>query len=116
MKTNYMGMFRAMNVTYFLHKPKANNAWIERYEFMNLPVQLKLYLVMEVSSMQGDDWYSFLDVQGCYSKLYFVLKPFESCYGTSAAKQENENGDVAWECYRSCLRFGIASRDIVGCV
>ena len=31
MKTNYMGMFRAMNVTYFLHKPKANNAWIERY-------------------------------------------------------------------------------------
>ena len=42
-----MGMFRAMNVTYFLHKPKANNAWIERYEFMNLPVQLKLYLMME---------------------------------------------------------------------
>ena len=64
-----MGMFRAMNVTYFLHKPKANNAWIERYEFMNLPVQLESYLVMEVLSMQGDDWYSFLDVQGCYSKL-----------------------------------------------
>ena len=94
MKTNYMGMFRAMNVTYFLHKPKANNAWIERYEFMNLPVQLKLYLMIEVLSVQGDDWYSFLEVQGCYSKLYFALKLAESCYGTSTAKQENENGQT----------------------
>ena len=83
---------------------------------MNLPVQLESYLVMEVFSMQGDDWYNFLDVQGCYSKLYFVWKPRESCYGTSTAKQENENGDVAWECYRSCLRLGIVSRDDVGYV
>ena len=87
-----MGMFRAMNVTCFLHKPKANNAWIERYEFMNLPVQLESYLMMEVFSMQGDDWYNFLDVHGCYSKLYFVLKPFESCYRTSTAKLKTENG------------------------
>ena len=72
---------------------------------MNLPVQLKLYLAMEKLSVQGDDWYSFLEVQGCYSKLYFALKLVESCYGTSTAKQENENGDVVWECYRSCLRF-----------
>ena len=116
MKTNYMGVFRAMNVTYFLHKPKANNAWIERYEFMNLPVQLELYLVMEVLSVQGDDWYNFLDVQGCYSKFYFALKLAESSYRTPPAKQKNENGDVEWECYRSCLRFGITSRDVVGCV
>ena len=83
---------------------------------MNLPVQLESYLVMEVFSMQCDDWYNFLDVQGCYSKLHFVLTPSESCYGSSTAKQENENGDVAWECYRSCLRLGIVSRDDVGCV
>ena len=83
---------------------------------MNLPVQLESYLVMEVLSMQGDGWYSFLDVQGCYSKLYFALKPRGSCYGTSTAKQENENGDVAWECYRSYLRLGIVSRDDVGYV
>ena len=83
---------------------------------MNLPVQLESYLVMEVFSMQGDDWYNFLEVQGCYSKLYFVLKLLESCWRTSTAKQEIENGDVALECYRSCLRFGIVSRDDVGCV
>ena len=59
---------------------------------MNLPVQLESYLMMEVFSMQGDDWYSFLDVQGCYSKFYFALKHFESSYGTSTAKQESENG------------------------
>ena len=59
---------------------------------MNLPVQLKFYLAMEKLSVQGDDWYSFLDVQGCYSKLYFVLKPFESCYSTSPANQKSENG------------------------
>ena len=62
---------------------------------MNLPVQLESYLMMEVFSMQGDDWYNFLDVQGCYSKFYFAWKPRESCYGTSTAKQKNENGDVS---------------------
>ena len=36
-------------------------------------------------------------------------KPFESCYGTSTAKQENENGDVSWECYRSCPMLGTTS-------
>ena len=61
---------------------------------MNLPVQLESYLMMEVFSMQGDDWYSFLDVQGCYSKFYFALKLAESSYSTPPAKQENENGQT----------------------
>ena len=83
---------------------------------MNLPVQLEPYLMMEVFSMQGADWYSFLDVQGCYSKFYFALKLAESSYRTPPAKQKNENDDVDWECYRSCLRLGIVSRDDVGYV
>ena len=61
---------------------------------MNLPVQLKFYLVMEKLSVQGDDWYSFLDVQGCYSKFYFALKLAESSCSTPPAKQENENGQT----------------------
>ena len=57
--------------------------------------------------MQSDDWYSFLDVQGCYSKLYFALKPSESCYGTSTAKQENENGQTDQRSYSPLLMLWI---------
>ena len=78
---------------------------------MNLPVQLESYLMMEVFSVQGDDWYSFLDVQGCYSKLYFVWKPRESCWGTSTAKQKNENGDIGQECYSLLLMLWTVCMD-----
>ena len=53
---------------------------------------MKFYLAMEKLSVQGDDWDSFLEVQGCYSKFYFALKLAESSYSTPPAKQENENG------------------------
>ena len=66
---------------------------------MNLPVQLESYLAMEVLSVQGDDWNSLLEVQGCFSNLQFALKLAESSYRTPPAKQKNENGDVGQRCY-----------------
>ena len=62
MKSNHMGMFRAMIVTCFLHKPKANNAYTERWNFMKIPVQLESCFAMEEFSEQDDDLYSFLEV------------------------------------------------------
>ena len=70
---------------------------------MNLPVQLESCATMEMLTRQGNDLYSFFDVSGCYSNLQFAWKPRESCYGTSTAKQKNENGDVDQECYSLLL-------------
>ena len=64
---------------------------------MNIPSQLELYLAMGELSGQDDDWYSFLDVQGCYSKFYFALKPVVSSCRTPPANQKNENGQTVLE-------------------
>ena len=111
MESKDMYSFRDMSMTFFIHKLRASSPYIERQKFMNLPVQLESCLAMEELSGQDNDLYSLLDVQRCYSKLQFALKPSESCYGTSTAKQKNENGDVGQECYSLLLMLWTVCMD-----
>ncbi|CAI8597783.1 unnamed protein product [Vicia faba] len=61
-------------------------------EGCHTPFTLDFYLENEELSVQGDDWKSFLEVQGCFFNAYFVLKLLVSSCGTSTAKGKIKNG------------------------
>ena len=83
---------------------------------MNLPVQLGSCMTMEVLSRQGEDLYSFLEVQGCFSNAWCALNLAESLHGSQPARDKKENGKLCYGCYSLYLRLGIACMDVIECV
>ena len=69
-------------------------------------------MTMEALSRQSEDWYSLLEVQGCYSNVWYALNLAESLHGSPPAREKDENGQLCYGCYSLYLRLGIAWMDV----